>query len=190
MRYKNDTITTIKQSRENFVYAPSQWETTLHCNVVSHWLGAYTKWSLQNATKPCVQQSLRNDCILAGHSGQWRLMLGNEHIGQHKTAWDYSSLQWRYNERDGVSNHKPRNCLLTQVFIQARLKENIKALCHWPLCGEVSRWRWISRTKVSDAENVSIWWRHHVKWDRRQSLRPTIAPLYGGVNLLDTVKNI
>ena len=26
--------------------APSQWETTLHCNVVSHWLGAYTKWSL------------------------------------------------------------------------------------------------------------------------------------------------
>ena len=25
---------------------PSQWETMLHCNVVSHWLGAYTKWSL------------------------------------------------------------------------------------------------------------------------------------------------
>ena len=28
------------------VYAPSQWGTTLQCNVVSHWLGAYTKWSL------------------------------------------------------------------------------------------------------------------------------------------------
>ena len=29
------------------IYAPSQWET-LHCNIVSHWLGAtaYTKWSL------------------------------------------------------------------------------------------------------------------------------------------------
>ena len=26
--------------------APSQWETTLHCNVVSHWPGTYTKWSL------------------------------------------------------------------------------------------------------------------------------------------------
>ena len=24
----------------------SQWETTLHCNVVSHWLGAYTQWFL------------------------------------------------------------------------------------------------------------------------------------------------
>ena len=27
--------------KDRFVYAPSQWETTLHCNVVSHWLGAY-----------------------------------------------------------------------------------------------------------------------------------------------------
>ena len=29
-----------------FVYVPSQWQTMLHCNVVSHWLSAYTKWSL------------------------------------------------------------------------------------------------------------------------------------------------
>ena len=33
--------------RGHFVYAPDQWETMLHCNVVSHWLGAYTKWSLE-----------------------------------------------------------------------------------------------------------------------------------------------
>ena len=26
-------------------YAPSQWERTLHCNVISHWLGTYSKWS-------------------------------------------------------------------------------------------------------------------------------------------------
>ena len=31
---------------DDCVYAPSQWETTLQCNVVSHWLGAYKKWSL------------------------------------------------------------------------------------------------------------------------------------------------
>ena len=34
--------------RDHFVNAPSQRETTLHCNVVSPWLGAYTKWSLQS----------------------------------------------------------------------------------------------------------------------------------------------
>ena len=27
--------------RDHFVYAPSQWEATLQCNVVSYWLGAY-----------------------------------------------------------------------------------------------------------------------------------------------------
>ena len=32
--------------RDHFVYTPSQWETTLQCNVVSHWLGAFTEWSL------------------------------------------------------------------------------------------------------------------------------------------------
>ena len=40
---KSDVITTC---RDHFVNAPSQWETTLHCNIISHWLGAYTKWSL------------------------------------------------------------------------------------------------------------------------------------------------
>ena len=30
----------------HFVHAPSQWETTLRCNAVSYWLGAYTKRSL------------------------------------------------------------------------------------------------------------------------------------------------
>ena len=33
-------------SRDHFVYAPSKWETTLQCNIFSHCLGAYTKWSL------------------------------------------------------------------------------------------------------------------------------------------------
>ena len=27
-------------------YAPSQWEMTIQCNVVSHWLSAYTEWWL------------------------------------------------------------------------------------------------------------------------------------------------
>ena len=39
------------KGRDHFVYAPCQWETTLHCNVVSHWQGAYTKWSLQGCTR-------------------------------------------------------------------------------------------------------------------------------------------
>ena len=32
--------------RDHSVYAPSQWETVLQCNALSHWQGAYTEWSL------------------------------------------------------------------------------------------------------------------------------------------------
>ena len=37
--------------------------------------------------------------------------------------------------------------LFTQPFIQAQIKENIKAPRHWPLCGEFTGDRWIFRTK-------------------------------------------
>ena len=49
----------------------------------------------------------------------------------------------------------------TQPFIQALIKENIKPPRYWPLWGEFSGDRWIPCAKASNAENVSIWWRHH-----------------------------
>ena len=45
--------------KDHFAYAPSQWEATLHCNVVSHWLGAYTKFCI------CTQP-MRGDISLYG----------------------------------------------------------------------------------------------------------------------------
>ena len=56
------------------------------------------------------------------------------------------ALQWRHNERDGVSNHQPHDCLLRR-FIQAQIKENITDPRHWPLCREFTGDRWIPRTK-------------------------------------------
>ena len=55
----------------------------------------------------------------------------------------------------------PSSRLFTQPFVQAKIKENIKAPRHWPLCGEFTGDRWIPRKRASNAENVSIWWRHH-----------------------------
>ena len=49
---------------------------------------------------------------------------------------------------DGVvGKWSPASRLFTQPFIQAQVKENIKAPRHWPLCGEFTgNWR-IPRTK-------------------------------------------
>ena len=41
-------------------------------------------------------------------------------------------------------------------------KENIKAPRHWPLCGEVTGSGEFPAQRASNAENASIWWRHHV----------------------------
>ena len=56
------------------------------------------------------------------------------------------ALQWRHNGHNDVSNHQRHHCLFTQPFIQAQIKENIKAPRHWPLCGEFTGHRWIPRT--------------------------------------------
>ena len=37
-----------RHDRDYFMYAPSQWELTLHNNVDSHWMGVYRKWSLRD----------------------------------------------------------------------------------------------------------------------------------------------
>ena len=63
------------------------------------------------------------------------------HLRNHAIA----SLQWRHNGRDGFSNHQPHHCLLNRLF-KAQIKEKIKAPRHWPLCGEFTGDRWISRT--------------------------------------------
>ena len=55
----------------------------------------------------------------------------------------------------------PASRLFTQPFIQAQIKENVKAQRHWPLCGEFNGDRW---QRASNAENVSIWWRLHDVW--------------------------
>ena len=53
--------------------------------------------------------------------------------------------------------------LFTQLFVQAHIKENIKAPRHWPLCGEFTGFTSeFPAQRASNAENVSIWWRHHV----------------------------
>ena len=35
-------------SRDQSTCVPNQWQTLLHCNDISHWLGAYLDWSLHH----------------------------------------------------------------------------------------------------------------------------------------------
>ena len=64
-------------------------------------------------------------------------------------------LQWRHNERYGVSNHQSRHCLLNRLF-RRRSKKTSKLRVTGHLCGEFTGPGWIPRTKASNAENFPI----------------------------------
>ena len=70
------------------------------------------------------------------------------------------ALRWRHNGCDGVSNHQPHDCLLNRLFRHRSKKISklrVTGLCagNSPVTGEFPAQR------ASNAEDSSIWWRHH-----------------------------
>ena len=71
------------------------------------------------------------------------------------------ALQWRHNGRDSVSNHQPHDCLLNRLF-RRRSKETSKLRVTGLYAGNSPVTREFPAQMASNAENVSIWWRHRV----------------------------
>ena len=75
------------------------------------------------------------------------------------------TLQWCHNGCSSVSNHQLHHCLLNPLFRRRSKKPSklcVTGLCagNSPVTGE------FPAQMASDAENVSIWWRHVGKsWD-------------------------
>ena len=72
-----------------------------------------------------------------------------------------NTLQWRHNGHNGVSIHQPHDCLLNRLFgnrSKKTSKPRVTGLCvgNSPVTGE------FPAQMASNAENVSIRWRHHV----------------------------
>ena len=73
------------------------------------------------------------------------------------------NITWRHNGRDGVLNHQPHDCLLNRLFwgrSKKTLKLHVTGHCEGnsPVTSEFPAQR------ASNAENVSIWWRHHERF--------------------------
>ena len=73
------------------------------------------------------------------------------------------SLQWCHNEHDGVSSHQPR--LFTQPFIQMQIKKSSKLRVTCPCAGNSPVTGEFFAQRASNAENVSILWRHQAMSD-------------------------
>ena len=93
------------------------------------------------------------------------------HINNGQFNWKKMiSLQWSPNGRDSAPNHQPHDCVLNRLF-RGRSKKTSKpgftGLCvgNSPGTGE------FPAQMASNAENVSIWWRHHAVLQPLQILR-------------------
>ena len=68
--------------------------------------------------------------------------------------------KWRHNGCDGVSNHQPRDCLLSRL-IRRRSKKTSKLRVTGLYAGNSPVTGEFPAQMASNAEYGSIWWRHH-----------------------------
>ena len=96
----------------------------------------------------------------------WLVMLGRprscscmEPKSLSNVPW-HSTLQWRRNECDDVSYHRRLHRVL-HCWFRHWSKKTSKAPRHWLCAGNSPVAGEFPAQKASDAENVSIWRRHH-----------------------------
>ena len=102
-------------------------------------------------------------CIWIFYFPSQRITFSYKHVTQwccYGTQMTLDTLEWRHNGHGGVSNHQPDDCLLNRLFrprSKKTLKLRVTGLCvgNSPVTGE------FPAQMASNAENVSIWWRHH-----------------------------
>ena len=122
------------------------------------------------------KKNITDNCDFWGKMHWINKAYNNEQITMHQTAMSpppphewvkipkkvvHAPLLWRHNGRDGISNHQPHDCLLVRLFRRRSKKTSklhVTGLCagNSPATGE------FPAQMASNAENVSIWWRHHV----------------------------
>ena len=109
----------------------------------------------------------------------WIYCLDRRDTGHDHPDWDaglkqQAALQWRHNGHDGVSNHQPQDCF-SSVYSGADKRKHqsseslafVRGIHRWPV-----------NSPHSNAENVSIWCRHHEEPGPRLNIK-TVFPMYG-----------
>ena len=84
---------------------------------------------------------------------------GHKHI-EYYTIYIDVTLLWRHNGHDSVSNHQPHGCLFNPL-IRRRSKKTSKLRVTGLCAGNSPGTGEFPAEMASNAENVSIWWRHH-----------------------------
>ena len=155
------------------------WHTFIHCSIITQFYRYkfnlsitavmiyvfrlnYANVIAADVLAPCIISGLVIDYaeyFLQRLTHEMRIMHGQQHL--FSTAEElFLSLLWRHKGLDGVSDHQFHECSLNRLSKRRSKKTSklrVTGLCvgNSPVTGEFPAQR------ASNAENVSIWWRHH-----------------------------
>ena len=107
----------------------------------------------------------------------------------HQDICNNCYVLWRYNGHDGVSNHQPYDWLLNRLF-RCRSKKTSKLRATGLCAGNSPGTGEFPAQMASNAENVSIWWRHHGNPDDCRHCGVTIYNHHVGISRKVHVKII
>ena len=112
----------------------------------------------------------------------WWLYICRQHIQITLRYCKVNTLQWRHNGADDVSNHQPHDCLLNRLF-RCRSKKTSKYRVTGLCAGNSLVTSEFPAQMASNAENVSIQWRHHDDI-------PVLGPPVNTIMLLSTPSEV
>ena len=114
---------------------------------------------LHTLVEPCIIRLLAECPMWQISLSTWSQMVKDDN---HGLWWHFGwnmPLRWRHNGCNSVSNHQPRECLLRRLI--RRTSKKISKLRVTGLCaGNSPETGEFPAQMASNAENVSIWWRH------------------------------
>ena len=102
--------------------------------------------------------------VMVSHGAGHTLLPETTPIPVHLTTKEMiiCPLRRRHNGHDGVSNHQLHHCLLKSLF-GCRLKKTSKLRVTGLCAGNSPGTGEFPAQMLNNAENVTIWWRHHVR---------------------------
>ena len=115
----------------------------------------WTEWASRHDTNVLI--SIEN--IFRGGQHSFIFKCDNAHAHMHMSRLTVCLLQWRHIENVDVSNHPRLDGLLNRLF-RRRPKKTSKLRVTWFGEGNSSVTDEFPTQRASNAENVSIWWRH------------------------------
>ena len=137
------------------------WTKTFQTKILQFW----TKPSISMLMKSLLVEHIKRRIPHAIYLNDANVIHDNHriHCNHH---WP---LQWRHNGIDGVSNHQPHHCLLSRLL--GRRSKKTSKLCVTGLCARNSPGTGeFPAQMASNAEKVSIWWRHRDNFEKQGTL--------------------